>query len=365
MTLNHKGNCLCDAKEHLCNKTCSKKNCKKICNLTSEHEDNNHNCKEFHKCTKPCYLKDITLEGHCKLECHLELDHDGICLCSNKKEEHSCRNICINCGKRCTLEAGHQKSCFCGQCICGKECKYKNNSRNCKEKCKLKFNHDGEHICEEINHLCNFDCEYKGQTAINGGCNQNCCLKAGHEGINHYCDNPKEKHKCKNLCSYKDISSINSCNVYCDKSIGHDPPCICKIAKDNHICNKTCSYSDYEGCKQFCVLPIEHNGECICSASKEGHLCGKECTYIKARNGCNLKCILPLDHSKELICICSSPKEEHLCNGTCKNYEICRKGCLKFCKYSISIEHNCSCNNPIEKHICKNFCSLKDMSFEG
>ena len=365
LILNHKGKCLCDSNEHLCNNTCSKKNCEKKCNLVSEHEDNNHNCKGFHKCTKPCYLKEITLEGKCELECCLELDHDGFCLCSKKKEEHSCRNTCINCGKRCTLEAGHKKSCFCGQCICGKECIYKNNSRNCKEKCKLKFNHDGEHICEEIAHLCNYDCQYKNKTATNGGCNHKCCLKAGHEGINHYCENPKEKHKCRNICSYKDISSINSCKVYCDKSIDHSPPCICKIAKDNHICNKACSYQNFEGCKIFFFFLFEHNGECICLAKKEGHLCGKECSYIKARIGCNLKCILSLGHSNELKCICSFSEKEHLCNGICQNYENARKGCLKFCKFSISEEHNCSCNNPIDNHICKSFCSLKDLSFEG
>ena len=158
----HDGKFLCSLENlHLCNKNCSKKNCKNICILINEHKENNHDCKEFHKCTKPCYLKEITLEGECNLECSLDIDHDGHFLCSKKKEAHLCRNKCINCHQNCTLNAGHKESCFWGKCICGKECQYKDKSRNCKKKCMLKFNHEGKHICEEIEHLCSHECTYK------------------------------------------------------------------------------------------------------------------------------------------------------------------------------------------------------------
>ena len=364
LEINHKGKCICDSNEHICNKYCSKKNCKNLCNLLSEHEENNHNCKIFHKCNKPCYLKEITLKGKCNLECNMEIDHDGNCLCSNKREAHLCRNNCINCNQSCSLEAGHKDSCFCGQCICDKECKYKGESWNCKEKCKLKFRHEGEHICEERNHLCIHDCDYKDKTAINGGCNNKCYLKVGHEEKNHCCNNPKEKHRCKNKCEYKDISTKNTCNTNCSLPIDHEPPCICDIPKDKHICNKKCKYSDFEGCKQFCVLPIMHNEECICSATKKGHLCGKDCTYIKARKGCNLKCNLPLEHPSEIKCKCSSDEKDHLCNGICQ-YNNSREGCLKICQYSLCDKHDCFCGNPIEKHICNKDCSLRDLSFEG
>ena len=64
-------------------------------------------------------------------------------------------------------------------------------------------------------------------------------------------------------------------------------------------------------------------------------------------------------------CICSSSKEEHKCNGICQFEKDSRRGCKKYCKFSICEEHVCSCENPEEEHICQNYCSLKDLSLEG
>ena len=362
LKLGHLGIHFC-SNEHYCIHDCSKINCSNKCNLLFGHKQKEHDCQNYHECMKPCYLKDFTLKGKCNLKCSLELGHEGDCLCSNKKEEHLCAKKCLNCGKNCKLEAMHRIKCFCGECICRNKCKYRLTARKCKIHCKFSFGHDGEHICEEEKHLCNHECIYKTKSA--SGCDNYCCLEVEHEGNEHYCDKPKNNHLCNNKCEYYNISSKDSCNIYCSKSIDHKPPCICNIKKSEHKCKKKCKYFGFQGCEGFCSLNIEHEGECICLATKKGHKCGKECTYKNARYGCYKKCNLSLDHPEDVKCICSSSKEEHKCNGICQFEKDSRRGCKKYCKFSICEEHVCSCENPEEEHICQNYCSLKDLSLEG
>ena len=357
--IGHEGKCLCDSNEHLCIKTCSKTNCSIMCNLPCEHEGN-HNCSKFHKCKKPCSLKDITAKGKCNLECNLEIDHDGLCLCSNSLDSHQCGKKCINCNKDCTLKAGHIKSCICGECICGKECKYKNTSRNCNIKCNLKFGHEGEHICQESKHFCKYECDYKKKTATNGGCNNYCSLLVGHEEKFHVCENPKEKHLCNKECVYKDISKTGSCKIYCNKPIDHEPPCVCENPKEEHICNKICSLKNlsFEGsCREDCSKTINHKDPCLCSSEK--HRCKMPCKYKDfSRLGCKEICYKEVGHDGEHKC--DNSFDNHKCKYFCCLNDISRNGCSHYCEKESLHEGEHFCLKDKAGHECNFQCSFNN-----
>ena len=370
LLFDHDGNCKCNTNEHLCISLCSKKNCKKFCNLPYEHKEILHNCKSFHKCNNHCFLKEYSMENTCKGICSLELDHDGDCICIISKEKHICKKNCSseNCKAKCSLIAGHKELCYCGKCSCPEECKYKNNSRNCKEKCKGNYGHNGEHICEEKIHLCNEKCCYKDKTRENGGCRGECSLPLGHSEKMHFCETPKEEHICKGECAYKEECIDKTCNIACHKPIDHENPCICKNLPQEHICKKECYLNNLnlKGCNSICSLPVRHKGKCICSVKEKGHLCGKICFYSKnTRLGCKLKCTLPFKHCEDKKCKCSSSLEEHICNGECHLKSNTREGCNSLCSLNLSKNHICICNIPKDKHICNKPCSLRDKSLQG
>ena len=365
LRFNHKEKCTCGA-EHLCPKTC---NCGKPCNLEYGHLDQNCNCKEPHYCKNDCYLSPFSKENTCNHKCIQLLGHKGKCSCGISLKAHKCNKKCSSetCKELCTLNANHEEQfCLCGICKCNsEECLYKDISRNCQKKCGKSFHHDGPHLCEEKNHLCKEVCEYNKKTKKDkGGCLGNCKLPAGHEGQNHFCENPKEKHKCAGKCSLNKESSTESCKESCDKSIDHKPPCICSIAIEKHICNRECELKSIKGCKISCCLPAYHDTEgCICSAGKKGHLCNKKCSlYEKSRKGCNEFCILEYNH--EGPCFCSSKKEEHICKGICFLKNDSKAGCLNDCKLNVNHPGNCLCQNNEKDHLCNGFCSLKNESRE-
>ena len=368
----HEGKCNCGTKEHLCKGNCSIKSCQNICNLPFEHKEN-HDCKKDHKCNKRCSLEKDSKKNTCDGICNLDLGHEGECFCTKLKENHYCNGVCssINCKNECGLVAGHKKNkekelCICGNCSCGEVCKFINCSRNCKKKCKENYGHNGDHICEEKNHLCNEKCCFKDDTRE--GCKELCSLSAGHLEEKHFCENSKEKHLCKGECSYLKNCNPNTCDNFCNRPIGHNPPCICKYLPEEHICNEDCylKSSNYRGCKSKCSLPFNHKGEHICSAGIKGHLCKKKCSYLEnTRIGCKIDCILPFDHVKELKCICSTSLKKHICKEECILKSKSREGCNSECIFNLSQTHTCLCNNPKDKHICNKPCSLKDKSIEN
>ena len=362
---NHKDPCTCGG-EHLCSKNCSINNCNKICNLPYNHNEKDCDCKGIHICLKECSLFKLSKENTCKGKCQLQYNHKGNCMCEIPPENHKCNKKCSSkeCEKNCTLKAGHEeKLCLCGICTCVAECQYQDISRNCLKKCAKIFGHEGPHQCEEKNHLCNKDCNYKKYTKKEkGGCQGKCKFSAGHEGNNHFCSNSKEKHKCGGECILKNESSAESCNKFCNKSIEHEPPCICNNEIEKHICKMECQFKDIRGCKISCCLPTYHEkntGEkCICSSGKDGHLCGKICSlFEESKDGCKELCNLKYNHDGP--CFCSAKKEDHKCKNKCSLKEKTRDGCLSDCKFSVGHSGPCFCQNLEKNHICNGECSLK------
>lgn len=314
-------------------------------------------------------MEEFSLKDTCKGKCKLILGHKEECICDIKREAHKCKNKCSSqeCNKNCTLLAKHKEVCLCGECNCKIACEFQDISRNCKKNCIKIYGHDGPHNCEEKNHLCNKICDYNKETRKeNGGCLIYCSLPANHKSLNHFCDNPKEKHKCKNECSLKNESSKESCYGFCNKNIGHDSVCICQNKEEEHICNKKCYLKDIKGCNISCSLPVSHKGKeyCLCSVGEIGHLCGKTCSlFQKSRKGCNKTCNLKYNHNIEEPCYCSSEIDKHKCNGECSLKSKTRgEGCLGKCKFSAGHNGPCFCKNSIKNHICNKNCSLKKFS---
>ena len=363
---NHQGRCTCGT-QHLCNKKCSIEFCKKICNLPFEHDGKNCNCKEFHKCPNICSLKETSKDNTCNKYCKLQLGHDGQCFCEKALEEHKCNKKCSNCDKVCSLNVGHKELCVCGNCNCQYECKYKDSSRNCKINCANIFGHEGEHYCEEKNHLCNQICDYRNITKKeNGGCNIYCELLAGHESKNHLCKNPKEKHICNKECYLKDKKG---CKISCSLPINHEKQnCLCSAEEDGHLCDEICSLSEKSrcGCNKNCVLPYNHkeyNKPCLCSGREEDHKCNKECSLkSESRDGCFGKCNLKAGHSG--VCFCQNSPEIHICNKNCSLKDKSLEGsCNDRCTKNAGHNDECICTS--KKHECKEKCKYKNDSREG
>ena len=366
LPVNHKEKCTCGA-NHLCKNKCSIESCNRDCNLPFDHQEP-CNCKEFHECQGVCSLKENSLEDTCNSKCKYQLNHEGPCYCEISLENHKCNKNCSSqeCTKNCSLNAGHKELCICGECNCKDECDFKNNSRNCHNKCVKKYGHEGPHQCEEKLHLCNQTCKYHDLTKKNGGCNLYCGLPADHESSEHYCDNPKEKHICKGICSLNDKSSSESCDKNCKLSIEHEPPCFCQKSILEHICNKTCYLKDKFGCKINCSLPINHDGNCLCSSGENQHLCQKQCSlFEKSRIGCKEKCCLIYNHKDDIPCLCSASLKDHICNKECCLKADSREGCLSICNLSLDHVEKCICQNSPDIHICNKECSLKNYSLEG
>ena len=85
---NHKGKCTCGINNHLCSKKCSKGECQNLCNLLSEHEEELHDCKEFHICNKICSLKKYSKYDSCEHTCRYEYGNKCECFCKIPNENH-------------------------------------------------------------------------------------------------------------------------------------------------------------------------------------------------------------------------------------------------------------------------------------
>ena len=365
----HSGNCNCGAEKHFCSQKCSVEQCKNDCKLLCEHEaELLHDCKEFHKCPKTCSLKINSKKDSCDGFCKKELGHEGECFCKIDKEKHICNKICKQCNIPCKLIVNHAGDCICCGCTCDKYCIYKDNSHNCKQKCKKLLGHEGSHICEVINHLCKEKCIYEEKTREkNGGCLKYCSFPIDHEDTTiHFCGIEKNKHICSGTCHLYNKSLKDSCGQFCNKPIEHEGPCQCQYSLEKHKCNKECSLNNIKGCKIFCSLSTNHEGNCLCSVGEDGHLCDKVCHYLKnTRIGCKGRCILKYNHSKEQLCICSNKINEHIHKGECYLKTKSRQGCSIDCKLSVDHEGNCVCENATSLHICNQPCNYINKSFEG
>ena len=404
---NHIGNHFCGEK-HYCKEKCygagEAGNCGGICKLEFPHAENiNHNCGQEHKCIQKCFYKEKS--KFCKNICSLKYKHEGKCICEFDENKHICNKKCQisnNCGKDCILKANHSGLYLCGECKCPYDCKYKNCTRGCNQKCKYNSGHEEkgekEHICNANTHYCKGICIYKniskncevyctneyGKCENNHICNksklshdcigkcihygkarnckENCNLEVGHKG-DHRCFNYKN-HLCNEKCDLKSIS--RNCENICEQQYGHAGNHICNINKENHICNKKCSLKSYsrEGCEEECNLSAGHKGKCFCKNNEKKHICNGLCHLKDKANGCFIHCIKESNHLGEHIC--KNKIEEHFCKGECFLFKNPRefKGikCGILCSFKYNHKGKCLCSE--QAHPCIEPCCLKNKSRE-
>ena len=367
--IGHKGEHLCEAQRHECDKICQfKSNSRNCYGCCKEYLDNidtsqEHNCtekcfsfknhqhlcalqKEDHKCNKKCSLnKEIGMI--CQGICSLNIYHEGYCICDRGKGAHICNQVCSfnqydGCGGLCSLPLGHNNNHNCGEIHrCREICYLHGISIGCKMRCCLVYPHEGNHQCGS-EHICAEKCFLYG---ISIGCNFNCMKMYGHSG-NHQCN--ATNHICNKNCYYYTIGFRDSqkCHINCCLSFGHKGICICKTPHE-HLCNKNCSlYGKSGGCNQKCKLEYGHNNECLCYLNNEAntHICLKKCIL------CDKNCGHVYNHNNQtLLCLkcggnCKLSKKDHLCGD--KHY--CTYDCEEngYCDIKIIVkEENYITNN--------------------
>ena len=333
---------MCSIEEdvHLCNKICSlfdrsRSGCQKICSLKYNHEgDCICSSKEKHICKEECCLKGKTMSNNCNEYCSLIVGHPGDHLCQNKKENHICNGECYlknesreGCHYICIRIAGHDGNHICDskRHICNKNCKYKDCSYGCDEKCNKNAGHkEEEHLCKfGLNqHRCKEKCYLFNQTRF--GCNEYCSKIPEHDG--HHLCNSNTMHFCNGYC-YLSSECHSDQMINCQKCAGHEGEHNC-LNEDLHKCNKLCDLAMVsEGCKKKCSLPYGHH-ECPNPYNKKGfkdilfknlnhlcsgkHYCPKKCIFS------DYDCILEYGHEGECFC-----QREHKCNQLCEEEGIC------------------------------------------
>ena len=284
--------------------------CCLICCKLTGHQDM-HECPYDHKCKENC----------------------KICLIV-KCNENNCKNVCKK-------EAGH----FDDKHICEHFHKCLNNCQyydNCKKKCILEYDHEGDHRCELSTHNCNEKCSL---SEISRGCGGNCTLPYPHKNQAHNC---QKQHYCKEECILKDK---RDCNQICSKIYGH--------TDNKHECGKThycvddCFYKDKaRECGEKCTLPYPHESQ-VHNCQKQ-HYCKEECS-LKGKKFCQNICNKIYGHTDN--------KHEcgvtHYCVDDCF-YKDIAKNCGGKCKLPFPHPNrNHDCQN---EHKCKENCSLKDCS---
>ena len=215
----HEGNCICSSKKHICKEDCDYKNlsrcgCYGKCSKEPKHEGK-HICKNDlnkHKCKEKCYLNSKSRDG-CKELCDKIPNHNGVHLC-NSNLAHICNGNCYlsyECHngsfKYCKKQANHvDEKCDClSQHYCNKNCLLENDSRGCKIRCSLIYNHkkldNSDCICSipKDKHLCSHKCELcKGEIF--------CEFEYGHPG-DHLCN---KEHICEGICQQDGFCEINT-----------------------------------------------------------------------------------------------------------------------------------------------------------
>lgn len=176
-------------------------------------------------------------------------------------------------------------------------------------------------------------------TKLADGCKGTCELKFGHESSKHDC---KGKHKCIEICFYKNISI--KCNVKCCLDYNHKKEHSCGII---HYCNGICSLKDKAyNCEGHCKLKLPHpNKEHICNNT---HFCKNKCFYYGKSRNCKGDCNLEYGH--EGYCNCELKENEHLCNNICSiSSKECKINCILPINHSgLCICGECGCPEECE-----------------
>ena len=391
LEFNHKGEHKCESNEHRCCLPCSLKDKSKgcinggICNLKLPHPSNYHDCRGDHKCIEECHLKNLS--KNCGGECSHPFGHKGDHIC---REIHKCKEKCEfhdkarGCKIECSLDYGHQSSHKCSeQHYCNKQCYYYNKSISCINNgiCGLSYEHEDKCKCGVTNHFCNELC-------TKGNCENRCSLFSEHKDEYHDCG--KEFHQCDKKCSLYKESRENTCNSNCINKFGHKGDCFCNNPKEKHICKNKC-----KNCNKDCKLITGHEGKCICGECRckdncryqnsshnckkkckelfghtgphicevKIHLCNHECIYkskTREKGGCTGYCHYEMGHDPSIMHCCETKKENHICAGNCSLFGQSKyRTCDHFCNRQIDHMPPCLCRISVEKHICNKECSLK------
>ena len=281
---------------------------------------------------------------------------------SNNEGKHRCDTITYICKEKCCLSEkakGCDGKCklaslHLGEHNCGKQhmCKELCGINGCQRSCIRIYDHENGHDCNQT-HYCIEDCYYK---EIAKGCDGKCKLTYPHSGEVHNCG---KQHKCKEVCSLKNKSTLASCNQNCSGIYEHSGQHICNINKNAHKCNQKCKIN--ENCTNPCSLPAEHssNGsKCLCG------LCGcpNDCKYKNYNTiNCQKKCCQIGGHEGEHKC----QQIKHYCREPCKYKNCSSSGCNKICKYELeNYEHHSDhiCLNEMSSHKCNKRCDFYEVS---
>lgn len=401
----------CGKNDHVCGKPCpfsSSKNCKKTCFKRFEHTDtdSDKNCicelktEELHDCDKKCRI--------CGGDCAFKRGHDesqcgcGNCVCGkrcfypncdqicNKKtihDEHKCASNSHNCGENCSYR-GCRRSCkikleanpehkleSLHDCLethyCNEDniCYLDAYSSNCRKRCKLEVDKNGNHINNSSKHLCaksneKFEHRCKEECYLYSNSDQNICQRycnvilneTNYNNHQHDCGKGSD-HKCKYNCILYILDNNNepkNCGKSCQLFPHNGNIHIHKCNNNNHICHSKCTYINQNddingsrGCKIYCKKNLGHPGnEHNC---EEQHKCNKKCPY------CTEKCLLPYQHPESK---CKFPTK-HLCGQTCSFIDgTCGGLCTKDKGHENYQDSIHKCDLPENKHSCLEKCLL-------
>ncbi|XP_075241104.1 uncharacterized protein LOC142336282 [Convolutriloba macropyga] len=288
------------------------------------------------ECTKITYSQTYTFCdekcSQCFLKCTSILNHKGDHKCSTN---HHCRALCDFCDGRenfCKMRFGHDGKHVCVEVshVCCTPCKFK-AVNNCTGQCQKMTEHEGEHECSVKRHPCVEVCSLDG---CEGRCVINCDLEhTVHKCAKEQCMSSCCMPNCSNKCAALDhFHASDLSGLYAQEQlIQVESPFlledgVSRFDSAEHFCGKE------HQCDQKC----DQDGYCYKEAQKQ--IGNKKETFQGQRgtftydveyveNGKKYQCpkkIKPFEKSHEGDHSCSKP--DHFCTKicpTCKN--ICSK----------------------------------------
>ena len=158
----------------LCKRPCNNNQCSLPCLKNQHKESEGHNCKTDHKCHFRCEIEDV-----------VHLSDEELPMCN--------------------YPAGHRNRHKCKmQHMCTHICKY--NTKGCLYKCSKEIDHEGEHLCDAIEHYCGEPCSLSKPGLYE--CMGACAISVGIEHKEHKC----ETQGCPISCC------IDECGRICQSS---------------------------------------------------------------------------------------------------------------------------------------------------
>ncbi|KAL4466307.1 hypothetical protein ABPG72_022103 [Tetrahymena utriculariae] len=206
--------------------------------------------------------------------------------------------------------------------------------------CFLNSGHEGMHFCNEMNHLCQKDCQ------MSKSCKELCTLEPHSDNINHNC---QREHKCEHQCRLYD-----KCGKTCSLQNGHK--------EANHLCESTQCYDKCECCDKLCgfnlhdhdilLLNQKKNKELLMKNGKliSNHLCGG---YHSCKEKCQKPGVCSITYqTEEKIWETKTSKFEYQFIKPCKSQKQC---CIQIEPWQISHngEHQCESSST---HRCDQQC---------